>query len=483
MNGLKKEAITGVKWTSLSTGVKAFLQIFQLIILARFLSAEDFGLVAIVMVVIGFSQLFMDMGISNAIIHKQNITDIQLSSLYWLNILSGAILTIIVFLIAPMVSIFYNEVAIIPLLQLLSFSFLINATGNQYRVLLIKELKFNTLAKIELSAEIGAFICAVVLAVKGFGAYSLVYATLVNVIISNVILLIIGIKTHKPKMVYQHKEIIGFLTFGLYQMGQKSIVYFNNQFDVILIGKLLGTEVLGIYSIIKQLVMRPAQVINLIVAKVTFPIMAKIQDDISRLRSVYLKLINYLSSINFPIYILMVVLGSSLVPVLLGEKWINSIEIFQILSIYILVRSTMHPAGSLLLSRGRADVGFWWSVAELSLMPLIIYISSNWGIVGVSVGLLIFQILMLFPNWYFIVRKMCGANFIEYFYVQLQPLIAAFLSIVITFLLIGNSIENYLINIISYTIIFLGFYLVISYWLNKKFASEIKNILFDKGEK
>jgi len=278
MKDLKKQAKGGIKWTALSSGVRTILQLVQLIILARFLSAEDFGLVAIVMVVIGFSQLFMDMGISNAIIHKQNITDIQLSSLYWLNIFSGMVLTLIVFLIAPVVATFYNEEAIIPLLRLLSLSFLINSIGNQYRVLLKKELKFNVLAKVEVFAGVGAFLFAVTLAIQGFGAYSLVYATLVNVIISNIILLAIGLKSHRPTILYQHNEIKSFLTFGLYQMGQNSIVYFNNQFDVILIGKLLGTEALGVYSLTKQLVMRPSQIINPIVTNVTFPIMAKIQE-------------------------------------------------------------------------------------------------------------------------------------------------------------------------------------------------------------
>ena len=158
MQDLKKQAIGGVKWTSLSTGVRSILQLIQLLVLARFLSADDFGLIAIVMVVIGFSQLFMDMGISNAIIHKQNITTEQLSSLYWLNIFSGAVLTIIVYFIAPFVANFYNNAEIIPLLQLLSLSFIINAFANQYRVLLRKELKFNVLAKVEVIAGVGAFI-------------------------------------------------------------------------------------------------------------------------------------------------------------------------------------------------------------------------------------------------------------------------------------------------------------------------------------
>ena len=207
MSSLKKQAINGMKWTSLSTGIRTVLQIIQLVILARFLNAVDFGLVAIVTVAIGFTQIFMDMGISNAIIHKQNITDIQLSSLYWLSIFSGMALTLIVFLIAPVVSVFYDEKEIIPLLQLLSITFLINSVGNQYRVLFKKELKFIVLAKIEILSGIGSFLCALTLAIKGFGAYSLVYATLVNVVISNIILLIKGLRLHRPKFVYHNQEI------------------------------------------------------------------------------------------------------------------------------------------------------------------------------------------------------------------------------------------------------------------------------------
>lgn len=480
MQNLKKQAIIGVKWTSLSIGIRSVLQLIQLVVLARFLSADDFGLVAIVMVVIGFSQLFMDMGISNAIIHKQEITNIQLSSLYWLNIFSGIGLTVIVFLISPIIARFYNNEGVIPLLQLLSFSFVINAVGNQYRVLLRKELKFNILAKIEVIADVGAFICAIILAIEGFGAYSLVFATLTTAIISNLMLVFIGFKTHKPQFTYQHHEIISFLNFGLYQMGQTSIVYFNNKFDVILIGKLLGTEALGIYSLIKQLVMRPSQVINPVITGVTFPIMAKVQNDLPQLKSIYLKIINYLSSINFPIYILMVVLASLLVTLLLGEKWINAIELFQMLSVYALVRSTTSPAGSLLLSRGRADIGFWWSIGEFMLMPLIIYIFSHWGLLGIAFGLFLFQIIMLFPNWYFIVKKMCNASFMEYFRVQVQPLLTTILSVCLAVWFTDVFHLDNIMQIITISLITVSLYVLLSFWLNNEFIREIKNIIFKK---
>jgi O-antigen/teichoic acid export membrane protein len=439
MDSLKAKVIHGIKWTSLSTGLRSIIQIVQLLVLARFLSAEDFGLVAIVMIVIGFSQLFMDMGISNAIIHKEKITVTQLSSLYWLNILSGLSLTIIVYITSPLVASFYNEQAITPLLQLLSLSFLINSTGNQFRVLLRKNLKFDLLAKIEVFAVLFGGFVAILLAIDGYGAYSLVLATLLNVTVSNTILLVNGLKTNCPKFVYSYEEIKFFLNFGLYQIGQNSIVYFNKQFDVILIGKLLGTEILGAYSLTKQLVMRPAGIINPIVTNVTFPIMAKIQNDPNKLKIIYLKIINYLSSINFPIYILMATLASSIVPLVFGDKWLASVGIFQLLSVYYLIRSTTNPAGALLMAKGRADIGFWWSLGEFSLMPLIIYVGSFWGVIGVASSLVIFQILFLLPNWYFIVKKMCAAPFEEYFYTQVKPLMATLISVFIVSVSLNNT--------------------------------------------
>ena len=176
----------------------------------------------------------------------------------------------------------------------------------------------------------------------------------------------------------------------------------------------------------------------------------------------------------------MVALANSLVPMLLGEKWIDAIELFQILSIYALIRSTMSPAGSLLLARGRADIGFWWSIGEFSLMPLIIYIGSHWGLVGVSLSLVVFQALFIFPNWYFIVKQLCNASFSEYFYIQLQPMTATLISVSFGYVFINLIEFNNTLEVIIFVFVSIGLYLIISNWLNKGFIKEIQNI-FNKG--
>ncbi len=418
---LKKQAISGIKWTSLSSVVIALMQIAQVSILARILSPSDFGLMAIVMVVIGFSRIFSDMGISNAIIHKQNTTHRQLSSLYWLNIVSGLTVFIIITACSPLIALFYKEPKLTELLIILATSFIILAIGNQYRVLFQKELRFNLMAKIEITAACGAFSVAVLSAIKGLGAYALVYASLTNAVISSSLFLFLGLRDHKPSFVFKYTEIKDYIGFGIYQMGDSTLNYFNSEFDVILIGKLLGPESLGVYSIVKQLAMRPAQIINPIITRVTFPVMAKVQDDNEQLKKIYLKTVNYLTSINVPIYITMAVLAESIVMVMFGKTWREGIPILQILSIYAMIRSTGNPIGILLLAKGQVNLSFLWNFSLFIFIPLVIWFGSGHGIIGVAYALLALQMTLLIPSWYFLVRKMCQANIKEYFYNIIIP--------------------------------------------------------------
>lgn len=475
---LKNKALNGVKWTSLSSIITAIIGIAQLSILAHYLEASDFGLMAIVSVIIGFSALFMDLGISASIIHRQDITHIQLSSLYWLNIASGVLLFILIYSLAPIIAAFYNEHELVPIIHLLAITFVISAIGNQYAILIQKNLRFNTMAKITMVSSFLGFVVAVSLAVNNYGVYSLVYASLVTILIETIINVIIGVKEHRPTFVYKHSEITSMISFGMFQMGERSINYFNSQFDVILIGKLLGTEALGIYSVAKNLSMRPAQIINPIITKVTFPIMAKVQDDTLQLKNIYLKTINYLSSVNFPIYVLIALLAEPIILILFGEKWNDSIIILQILSLYGAFRSTGNPVGSLQMAKGRADLGFYWNLGLFFFIPLTIYTGRYWGLVGIAYSLLGLMVFLAVPNWYFMVKPLCGASFKEYFWQILQPLIFAIIGGLFAYgvsLLFG--IENIYLNAGIIAVLMGILVLVLNVWFNRAFVDTVLELL------
>ncbi len=458
---LRVEALNGIKWTSFSSIYVAIINLVQIAILTRYLMPSDFGLIAIVTVVIGFSALFMDMGISSAIIHRQDISHDQLSSLYWFNVFVGILLCLIVYFSSSIISQFYDEIELIPLIQLLSPTFLISALGNQFRILSQKKLLFHRLAIVDILSASISFAVAVNCAMNGFGVYSIVFAMLTNVSVSNLIFLVIGLKDQRPKFIYKHAEIVSFLKFGMFQIGEKSINYFNSQFDILLIGKLLGTEALGIYNVAKTLVIKPAQIINPIVTRVLFPVLSKVQNNIKQLKNIYLKIINYLCSVNFPIYIAIVILAEPLVSFLFGDLWLESIAIVQILSLYFMIRSIVNPIGSLQLAKGRADLGFYWNLGILLITPLAIYLGSFYDLIGISMALFVQMVIINFLNWYFMVEPLCEAQFGEYFTQIRNPLIIALVSSVLG-LVISFVADDVILNTLLFIATTVLFYIFLN---------------------
>lgn len=376
---LKKQAIGGVKWTSVSMLIVTAAQFAQMAILARYLDPADFGLMAVIMVVIGFSQAFQDMGISNAIIQRQSVTHIQLSSLYWLNIASGIMLTLIILAITPLVALFYNEPRIVELMSILSSVFILVALGNQYRVLCQKNLDFRTMEIINIIASIASLAVAIILAIKGLGVMALVLAMLTQAGLASILFLWIGLSNyHKPSFVYDHAELRGFYGFGLYQMGERSINYISANADKLLIGKLVGMNAAGFYNLAWQLIIFPLAKINPIVNKVAFPIYSKVQDDPIALNRYYIFNVKVLSIVTMPLLAFFVFFSHEVVHVAFGEGWDTTAELLPAFALIGILKALGNPGGAIILALGRADVGFWWNIV--------------WAITiltGLSIGLLV----------------------------------------------------------------------------------------------
>lgn len=159
----------------------------------------------------------------------------------------------------------------------------IQAFGLQFRALFQKELQFNILAKIDILSAIISFGLAIYLALFGYGIYALIFSVLSMAIL----LLYFGLRVHKPKFIFKLFEIKDFFVFGSYSTGNGIVSTIASRIDIILIGKLLGTDSLGLYSVIKELILRPAELINPIITKVAFPTMSKVNDDLQKVKKTY----------------------------------------------------------------------------------------------------------------------------------------------------------------------------------------------------
>jgi len=449
---LRKQTFSGVRWTTFSSLGRASLQLLQIALLARLLAPADFGLIALVVAIMAILQIFSDAGISNAIIHYQNISREQLSSLYWLNVSVSVFLALTLAASSYWVAAWYQQLALQYLLMLAAVTLVVGALGQQVRVVAQKNLRFADLAKVELMAALMGFVVAVTLAWMGAGVYALIAGSLTTAAVGCVLVWLRLSDGWRPQARLKLAEIRQFLKFGTYMIGNNLANTFNSQIDILLGGRLLGVQSIGLYSVPKDLSLRIGNIINPIITQVGLPVMAKAQGDVALLKRVYLQTMRMTASVNFPIYIALGVFAPEIVHFLLGQKWHDAIPLLQIFSIWALLRSTGNPVGSLLMARGRADLSFKWNMVWLLIMPPTIWVGSQFGVSGMAFAMTALGVLGYWPNWYFLVRPLCGAKLGEYSMQMVVPLILSIIAGVAGYLSASLFVDDLLRIIIGVSV-------------------------------
>jgi len=476
---LRRQTFSGIRWTTTSNIGRAVLQFVQLGILARLLTPSDFGVMALVVAVIAILQIFADAGISNAIIHHQDISQSQLSSLYWLNVLVSFAIVIIVGGSAHWIALWYKQPYLQWLLILASLTLFISALAQQLRVVAQKQLKFSTLAKIDLTSALGGFVVAICAGFAGAGAFSLVLGSLTTSLTSSILAWKLLANGWRPIFQLHVREISHFLTFGAYMIGNNLANAFNSQVDVVLGGKLLGTQAIGFYSIPKELNLRVAMIINPIVTQVGMPVMAKAQNDTELLRRIYLQTMRMTASVNFPIYVFVAFFAPEIVYCILGANWQSSIALLRLLSVWALLRSTLNPVGSLLIARGRADLSFKWNIALLFITAPLAWYGSQFGVIGLTIAMTSIGVVTFLPNWYFLVKPLCGASLGEYSQQLANPLALSLITAAISYA-ITQFFASDLIRLILGILLGAATYWMLSSYFNRVWTSAIKELLYKK---
>ena len=226
--GIKNQMIKGLKWSTAGTVGLASFQLLQIAILTRFLPKEAFGLIALALLVVNFTNIFVEMGLTSAIFHKQDATVKQYSSLYWLTIVISICFYLLLFVFAEPVANFYEEGQLTNVIKVLGLNIILISLGKQHKALLQKKLEFDLVAKIELFSYFLGLVIAVLLAWNGWGVYSLVYSTLCTSLISSLILVVLRIKKDPIKLHFSFTEVKSFLRVGGFSLGSNIFDYFSD---------------------------------------------------------------------------------------------------------------------------------------------------------------------------------------------------------------------------------------------------------------
>lgn len=447
---------------------KSGLQFAQVAVLARLLAPADFGLMAMVLAVMAFIQVFTDLGLSNAIIHHQDISADQLSSLYWLNVVVGAGLMLALMVFSSGIgALMFNRPDLQPVLISISASILLAAVGQQLRVMAEKSLRFAILAKIETTAALAGFIAAICWAWLAPSVYALVAGVLVNSLVQTLLLWLFAANGWRPALRLRLSEIRHFLKFGGYMMANNFINSFNAQADVLIVGRLFPAATLGIYSLPRSLSLSVARAINPVITRVGLPVMAKAQHDQVFLKKIYLKTLRMAASINFPIYIALAVFSEETVLLIFGPQWIDTAPLLVYLAVWGMFRSCGNPVGSLLLAVGKADLEFKWNLALLFVVPPALWAGAHWGIAGLAITQAALMATLMVPAWYFLVWPHCGARAFEYAQSMLGPLVAALLAVGLAYLVVA-AVSAPLWRLIGAAAVAIPVYLAMSYVFNRE---------------
>ncbi len=381
---LKVKTIQGLWWSGAAQAVTQILYFIISAILARLLVPEDFGLIGMIVIFTGFAALFAELGFSTALIQNQNTNEKHFSSVFRLNIVVGILLAALTYFTAPMLAKFYQEPRLVLITKMIAFNFIITSLISVQFALLSKSLEFRKLAIIEISSVVVSGIVAIYMALSGYGVFALVWQLLV---FSSVRAGLLWFKTHwTPKFVMDGSALKELLHYSAHLMGYNIFIYWVRNADNLLIGKAIGSSGLGIYSRAYSTMLLPVRQISATISKVMFPVLSQIQDDKLRVKNIYLKVIGIIALVSFPMMFGLFVVSEYFVLAIFGEKWVDVIEVLQILCFLGLYQSIASTVGLIYNSQGRTDWQLWWGVFSGILTFIAFGIGIRWGVIGIAIA-------------------------------------------------------------------------------------------------
>jgi len=403
MKDLKQKTIQGGLARLLAQGANFVLRVGSLMILARLLSPRDYGLIGMVTAFTGVLSLFRDFGLSSAAIQRPEVTEEQISTLFWINILVGAVLGILTATMAPLVAAFYREPRLTAVTAVMALGFLFNAAGIQHSVLLQRQMRFTMMALIGTISLAMSSAIAIAGAKAGYGYWALVAMT-VTLPLTATIGLWLATKWI-PGRPRRRAGIRSMMRFGGTLTLNSLLAYLAYNAEKILIGRYWGTDAIGIYGRAYQLINMPTDNLNSTVGEVAFSALSRLQGDLTRLKSYFLKGYSLVLGLTLPITIACALFPDDLIFVVLGPKWNEAVPIFRLLAPTILIFAIINPLGWLLFSLGL--VGRSLKIAMV-FTPLIIVgylLGLPYGPKGVAFAYSTVMILWVLPHIALCVRE------------------------------------------------------------------------------
>ncbi len=391
----KRKSVRGGAVAVLSQVISMVLQIGTTFILARLLAPSDYGLQSMVITLTAFVSLFKDAGLSVASVQREHLTDEQISTLFWINIGLGILLTIAVAAFAPLLAAFYKEPRLLWLTVASATIFFFNSLAIQHRALLDRSMQFATSAKIDILCSVLGTAVAVVMAILKFGYWALICQNIALPVVGAIAVWIA--MPWRPGRPRWSAEMRSLVHFGGTVTLNGIVVYIAYNTEKILLGRYWGAAPLGIYGRAYQLATLPVQQLINAVHTVAFSVLSRLQSEVERLRRAYLKSLSLIVSLTIPVVISSALFSEEIVRVVLGPKWIESAPVLRLLAPTVMFMALVNPFSWFLRATGRVGRSLKTAFLICPVVILGILAGLRRGPAGVAFGYSAAMALLFIP--------------------------------------------------------------------------------------
>jgi len=397
MNDHRQKTTRAIGWVLGSNTVSQIISFIFGIVLARLLTPEDFGMIAMTLAIIGVAGLLSDFGMGAALVHLKNTHSSHYNSIFWLNSGIGLTLTVIIFLFSEMIANFYGIPDLEKITKTLSICFVINAMTLVPRQRLVKQIEFRALAITDFSSMAISAIVAILCAMHDYGYWSLVIQQIVRASVN--LMLSTMFAKWLPRLEFSIEATRQLFSFSINVFFISLVQYAGSQADKLIVGKFLGAEATGLYDKAGALMMVPVKSTSHAVGSVLFPAFSQIQDDKVKIASIFTRAISAVSLITFPMMLGLLITADNLVSVILGPQWLEVIPILKILCFCGLAISVGTMSGSIYLSQGRTDLQLKVNLVTQAIRITAIACGVPWGVIGVTIGFSIGTFISIVVSW------------------------------------------------------------------------------------
>ena len=400
---LKHRTVSSGFVTLTAQGAKFALTVASTVILARLLTPRDFGLLAMVMAIMGLLRIFKDAGLSAATVQREGITHAQVSNLFWINVAVAGLMTVIMCALAPVIAWFNDEPKLVGITLWLSLTFLVSGSTVQHQALLRRQMRFKAIAVIEVGSIMAGLVVAVLMAKSGCGYWSLVGMNLSMEGTGFVLTWLLA--RWRPQLPRRDSGTRTLLRFGVHMMAGSACYIFSRSVDSVLVGWRYGADVVGLYSRALALLMRPLDQLLSPVGAVVVPALSRLQGEPERYRRAFLQLYEGTAIISFVLGGFFLALSRPITLFLLGPKWEGVAPIFAGFALVAIYAPLGTATSWLMISQGHGEDYVQSNVISMIITITAYLVGLTWGPVGVAFTFSIASLLIALPIVYYLAGR------------------------------------------------------------------------------